>query len=365
MDKTWRAWAQVVLLAAIPCPTAAAQEHPISLRWDAPSGCPSRNAVLGEIDRLLGGHPSADSRKRLSAWARVTRGRGGEWELALRTEIEGAEGERRLHDTTCQALADAAALIIALGFDPAAVAAQTEREAAPASPSPAPASSPQAPPPQPLPAQPPPAETPPVRAPPQRPSSDVAPLPRSPAQDWRGAPVRFGGGLGLGGDVGSFGQPALALSGWASLFYQRLRADLSFVYFPPVDISLPERPTAGGRFTLLAGALSVCRTLLSWHAPGPDGERHLALAGCGGLELGRMSATGYGVNTPGEGGTLWLAPRAGIDLAFAVAPPLALRLGVAAEAPIPRGRFVLERLGPVHMPSAVVGRVGLGAELDF
>ncbi|MEJ7732636.1 MAG: hypothetical protein WKG00_25965 [Polyangiaceae bacterium] len=105
----------------------ASTDDPIELRWSAPSACPDAAGVRAEMDRLLGGKPSAASGKRLRASAEVFASEAGGWRLKLHTESDGAAGERSLRDDSCTALADTAALILAMAFDPEAVAAQAER----------------------------------------------------------------------------------------------------------------------------------------------------------------------------------------------------------------------------------------------
>jgi hypothetical protein len=109
---------------------------------------------------------------------------------------EEGDGERILHAPSCEELAGAAALIVALGFDPAAVAAQAER-AALSPPSPATAADR--------------APTPPAKraAAPPRPQPPPA-TPRAappPARTESTTPVRPGVWLGAGTDLGSFAAP--------------------------------------------------------------------------------------------------------------------------------------------------------------
>ncbi|WP_437785588.1 hypothetical protein [Sorangium sp. So ce1097] len=327
----------------------AAQEHPISLSWQAPDTCPSRAAVLQEIDRLLGGGQRTNGRQRFVARAQVTRAGDGRFELMLRTESPDGEGERALSAPTCEALAGAAALVIALGFDPAAVAT----EAAAASSAGPPSSSPVAP-----------APTLPPRAPPSsvQPAATAPVLPAAPPSSMAkpaASRERFGlgAGAGLGLDVGALDGPVAVIRAWATLFVARHRFDAALSYVPTTPIAAPDRATAGGRFTLVAGAASACLALLSW--------TRATAAACAGLELGQISAKGYGVTRPREGEALWIAPQAKLDLTFVLASPLALRLDAGAEAPLGRRPFVLENVGVVHEPSPLVGRAGLGAEIHF
>ena len=79
--------------------------------------------MLAEAQRLLGGAPDPTGRKRLVADARVTRTKEGSYRVRLETTMAGTAGERTLEAPSCKALADAAALVLALTFDPKAVEA--------------------------------------------------------------------------------------------------------------------------------------------------------------------------------------------------------------------------------------------------
>lgn len=350
-----------LILIAVLCGHAgmsAAQpaDSPITLSWEVPAGseCPSADVVSAEVERLLGGKPSASTGRRLVARALVVRNENGSWTLTMRTAIaaEEADGERLLHAPSCGELGGAAALIVALGFDPAAVAAQAELTRG------QPQNAAQI------------AEIVPPKAhnaalgqsavkPPVVPVSPRA-LPEASSPPLRAenpARVRFGLGLGAGGDIGTFSGPAYSLHLSGRLRYRKLELVASGTYFPPHRTPLPDRPTAGGTFSLMTGGLSACGVLLSFRAMG--------LGACGGAELGQMRAEGYGVREPGKGSALWLAPRAGAALSTALTAALGLRLDVGVAVPIARSRFVLERIGVVHEPGAIAGRADVSVEYHF
>jgi len=73
------------------------------------------------IHRLLGGQAKSLAARRVSARAVVT-GAKGDWTLRMTTAAGKTPGQRTLHGSSCDELADAAALIVALAFDPEAVA---------------------------------------------------------------------------------------------------------------------------------------------------------------------------------------------------------------------------------------------------
>ena len=132
--------------------------------------------------------------------------------------------------------------------------------------------------------------------------------------------------------------------------------DLSASYWPHRTATLAARPTTGGELRLVAGDARACYAFPI---------QRLELGPCAGLELGRMSADGFGVRHPGSGSALWIAPLIGATAALSLLPRLALRLDLAALAPVERPPFVLESVGDVFGASRVVGRASLGVEGRF
>jgi hypothetical protein len=90
---------------------------PLVLTWEAPAGCPTVDEVAGEVERTLAksGTPAAP----FTAAAYVVGGPGQTWEGRLVLNLHGAETERRFAAESCEALASAAALIIAVALDEA------------------------------------------------------------------------------------------------------------------------------------------------------------------------------------------------------------------------------------------------------
>jgi hypothetical protein len=91
----------------------------------------------------------------------------------------------------------------------------------------------------------------------------------------------------------------------------------------------------------------------------------LAAAACGGLEVGRLAGSGFGTSWDDTRASLWLAPRVGISASYALSSAVDLRAGLEGLVPLSRPVFVLENVGRVHRPAALVGRLELGLELHF
>ncbi|MFT3776626.1 MAG: hypothetical protein QM820_65640 [Minicystis sp.] len=316
---------------------ASADEPPnprIALRWTAPAGCPAGARVIAEVDRLLG-DTGARPPSPLTVSAVVSDDPAGGLRVQLEAAGAGGTRVRELHAASCEALADATALILALMIDPAAVAA-----APPAPPAPEPTS--------------PPASKP-ASSPGPEPTSPPAPRPTSPpAPSLR---PRFHLLAWALADAGTLPGVAFAAGGAAALSLGALRFELSAGAWPSRSAVIAARPTAGGDVSLVAGSAGACYGLL---APGP-----FDLAPCLAMEIGRLHASGFGVTTPGEGNALWAAAKGGARFAWSPASRVAIVLRLEAAVPFVRRAFVVENLGEVHRPGPVSGRAGGGVEISF
>ncbi len=346
---------------------------PVVLRWTAPVGCPTEGEVRDEIDRVLGGAPAATSPRHLRADAVVTRAGKEGFHIHLVTDMGGSLGERDFGGPTCRAVAKAAAVIVALTFDPDAIARKSGT-VAPPSPAPVPADQPATPlPPAPevLPAPPPPftpapappepfAPPPPARLPPPPPppvEATPAPAPRPPAEASSSGRPRFVLGATTAASVGALPVVGVGFGGHAGILVGRFQVDLSAAYWPARPATIAARPTVGERLPPRGGR----RPRLRRRAARARG----GLGPCAGVEVGSMSADGFGVRSPGSGSVLWVAPVVEATAALPIGAHFALRLAVGVLAPVERPPFVLENVGTVFGASAVVGRAALGAEVRF
>jgi hypothetical protein len=342
----------MVLLALLAAPSVAAagDPEPIVLAWTSLAGCPGEGDVRVEIERVLGGPPDPATRRYLRAEAKVTRAGAG-FHVHLVTDLGGVTGERDLDGPTCAAVANATALIVALTFDPEALSRRSEAAKPP--PPPAPPAPPPTPPPSPLEPSllPPPlpdASPPPTPLPPP-----VAPAPVAPPE--RSRPV-FALGVVGAASLGALPGVGAGLGGRLGVLVGRFRADLSASYWPEHTATLTARPTAGGKIQLVAGDATACWALL--RAP-------LEVSPCLGLELGSMSATGFGVKANSDGSALWVAPALEASAALPIGRHFAARLDVGLLVPALRPPFVLQGAGTVYTAGPVVGRATLGLEARF
>jgi hypothetical protein len=95
----------------------AAEPLALDLDFSAPAGCPQREAVLTSIRAQL--PPDFRSATRLRAQAQVIAHGPQDFELVLEyADGSGAHDARRVRSETCEAAADAAALLLALALVP-------------------------------------------------------------------------------------------------------------------------------------------------------------------------------------------------------------------------------------------------------
>jgi hypothetical protein len=170
----------------------SAPELPLDFTWTAPDGCPTRAEVVRELDKAV----DAEGKELppLTVHAVVAQD-GATWRLELVTEMEGRRGTRQLEADSCQGLARAATLVLALTLGEGLARRQAEVEAK--------AATPATPPPPP----------PPVAEPPRRPAPPPPPSESEPLRVWLWAAVAAGsdplGSFGPGLVVGVALQPHL------------------------------------------------------------------------------------------------------------------------------------------------------------
>lgn len=318
----------------------------LDLVWEAPADCPDAASVEREVRRLLGPAPppSGDPAKAAAAVSPLEHG----WRVVLLTEVHGVHGQRTLEARSCEGLAHATALVLALTIDPQAVARETDggettsevargtREALREDETTSAAAIP-------LVAPPPAAST--------RPSTSPSRAERGPSSS------TFAVGAGVVAGVGAL--PGLAFApeiaaGWSN---GRWRIDLAGAYFPPTRALVDA--TRGGEFRLVTGSARACRTW-AW------ANGAFELGPCIAFEGGVMTGQGVGIRLPGAVDAPWLATRAGAWGALRLAETFAwLVLALEAEVPLTRDRFAVDGLGTVHHPSALTGRASFGAEARF
>jgi hypothetical protein len=314
-DVSW-----VRLEGAEICPTAARIRADVARRLEIEIGRPGEGR---SIDAVVQGGP-------------------GRWTAQIRTrgcELPEAVREISSKALTCESIASAATLMIALAIDPsAALRSPREAEVAlrPAARAPDLLLSPL---PSPLPLSLPPRETPPptLTLPAARVETTVT--------------LR---GLATAGLLPVVGAGVAWSAEWSVTPLLTLTSGLAW---------LPERrmadPTYG--FSLTAGWIGACAEVLRLPS--------VALGACGRVLAGAIDAVLYtnpAVTPTAPGARAWGGLSAGLRLAVRVAGPLRVEAGIDLIAPLTRYAFALESPAkPIFQQPPVTGAIFLGAGVAF
>jgi hypothetical protein len=360
--KVWFAAMLGLAVLGHALPAGAGQEEAFSLFWQAPPDCPSQLDVRAEVARLLGGkiRLSTDRGFKASAW--VVHGQS--WSVSIETDLAGKSGRRAIEAASCQDLADATALILALTIDPDILVTRPARPDPPPPPLPLPSPVPPSPlppllPPQrsPSPSSPPPPS---ARSPSPPPLPSPAPAPPRPAPQKHSSPADLLFGLNAQGSQGILPALDVGLGGSVGVVGRRYRVELRATYGLRRDQIANAATPAGayGQFNFLAGTVAGCFNL---------GREALAFGPCADAEIGMVSAQGFGISQGFSAEKLWLAMGAGGYAAISLGHRWSVPLHLDVLAPLLRPEFVFKNVPPsrVFQASVVGVRVSAGIELHF
>jgi hypothetical protein len=302
-------------------PADASPQETFSLSWQAPAECPSSDDVRAEVARLLGGQNHLPAGQEFKASAQVDHAQT--WSVSIQTEWAGRSGRRAIEAASCQDVADATALILALVIDPTVVA------------------------------------TPPMRTHPPAPPSPASPVASPPAAQPQPVPVDFLFGVHAAGSEGTLPSIDIGLGGSVGMVVRRFRVELRAAYGLRRDQIANAAAPAGayGRFNLFAGTLSACFNL------GPEAW---AFGPCADAEVGVASAEGFGISESYQAHRLWLATGAGGYAAIALGRHWYVPLHLDILAPIRRPEFVFNNVPDrVFQVPSLGARASVGIELRF
>lgn len=306
-----------VLLAA----PSSTPDQGIELSWtvEGPPGCDAES-FRGQVSTLL-----RETKERISEDLQVgvelASREDGSWKIALHIKEGDEETHREFEADRCETVVEAAALVVAMQIDPTLLDM-----------SPPPIDT------EPEPEQ----ETGP------EPESEPEPPPETPVvpRSKVGISIAINGGvtgLALPGVTGQLGgRVGVVDRGWSVSLGVRNR----FETRAPAS-----NDVGGGAFRLFAGQATGC----GWFYGGP-----LAFPMCGVLEVGALTAEGYGIPEPKSSRRPWLALRAQPGLAYLPRPWIALGLALDVGLVASRERYFIEGVGAVHD----VGPIELGALLS-
>jgi hypothetical protein len=319
----------LALTASALVPQARADEGTgITFLWRAPEGCPTASAVEGEIDNLLGGPAVDHARDGLRVQATVEH--GAQWFVTLETESKTASGHRTIEAVTCQGLANATALIVALMIDPDAVAARSGKAQGDEPPSVPPA-----------------------------PSAPV-PVQLHAAPDARSARATFLlAGAAAAGSAGVLPSPDVGASISVGVLGPRWRVEARAAYGPRRVQSgtLADPPGAYGRFSFLAGTLAGCMTFL---------PSRFELGPCASVEVGALRGQGFRVTQTTSNTSPWFGLGIGGWAAIRANAWLYFPIHADAVFPLWRPNYVFQNVPTPVFQSWFMGlRLTAGVELRF
>ena len=244
----------------------------MALQWSAPPECPTQVDVEARVRALVG--PDAHVAGRVTAQIVRT---GARFEATVSLQTQAGATTRTVGAEDCIAVADAVALVIAVGLDPLAVSSVVRDAEAPSiAPPPATPREPDAMPPR----------------------EAVAPRVREPAL----VPRRARPELGLHGfaqgaaAVGVLPEPGVALGGGLALRIGAARLELSGSHQIGRRYAHPAVRESGALVGASVGRVAACWT--------PTAGRFIFPL-CAGAEVGLMAARGRGVAPTRTARTIW------------------------------------------------------------
>lgn len=293
----------------------------VAPRWDAPAGCPDRDAVAARVEALAG--RAADDET--SAHAQVE---GPPWRATIELRRGDAIDTRVIEAESCAGVVDAYAVMIAVAMDPIGVVVRRPPHSlarvdagpdseVPLSGSRSPAAAGRVP-------------------------SSAGRVP-DPAVASRARVIvhrlgmRVGAGAGIGGWDRSTGAVELALA-WSRNAFE---LDVVGRYW----IRRNDELERDGAVRVELGTIGA---LACWVGT----RSRWSLAGCAGLEAGDLVIEGVRAPARDRVHFPWVAPLAGVRGAVRATGPLSIWLGLEAAIPVTRSQATLDASEPVAVYEA-------------
>lgn len=318
----------------------------LALTWSGPPGCPTTENVQARIDALLGGDASASSVADVRASGQVERVDSG-YKLLLNMGVGSTPSSRVIEARTCDELAGAAAIAIAL-LARSTLSGNSDSSSGGTSSAPSSSSSSSAadgrehPPP-------------PATHPPEPDAPGAKQEPRDAALSSRLRLV-LDAPIGLAG-WGSQPSTQLGLAGAVGARWRALRLSVRGELWQPRTEQVSGFAT---RFTLRSARADACiiQTALG-----------VELGPCLGAAVQRLTGDGVTsrVFSAKSVTATWVSGAVGLFVSLPTPGFAHLRFfGDATVLVSPlRPRFVIDQLGPVHEPALAAPRVDLGCEWIF
>ena len=342
------------VLAGVPAgPEPAADAGPpLSLSWSAPPGCPDREAMVQQVQRLTDARVVSEPEAPLRVHVDVALAEVG-YRAVLQLDRDGTSQTRDLTADDCALLSRAVAVVVAVAADPIGVATTLEEKRSPEPAQSTDRAEPKAPPPRAvLSTQPP--KSPnndPKRTDPNTDSNRTDPTPKDPS-----TPLEFGTRLSLavGGLILPTAGVGLSLAGYLGTpqFHVRVVGQ----YWPPRNAELQSLPDAGATFQLATGGVRACPVLQTgrWRFPL-----------CAGVDVGAVIGQGEGedLRVQRSATAVWSAVVLQPGVEVTLTPRFGLWAAFEGAVSLNRPRFHLDNGGELHAVGAFGPRGLIGVVL--
>ena len=255
----------------IPAESATVAAQALRIDWDGRQDCDRGDAVRAKVLRLLGGSQRAPSGG-VKVTVTVRRERGPRYVAVLETTTPTGGGRKRLEGESCDAIALASSVVIALSLDPNA---SLDAE--------------------------PPVDEPKPRKEPPRPKAKpkLKPEPKLERRDPapRETVPYLHGGVGVLFELLSM--PAAFTGAGVGVRHRRFSLELGGAVYQPRDVMLADDRRVGAELRLFSGELLGCVTAVPFQLG--------AVELCPGFKLEYLRATASGVSNPDEATVLMAA----------------------------------------------------------
>jgi len=307
----------------------AEPSEPLEVTWTAPVGCPQHEAVLASIASNLAREDFGDALDAVQVQGGIVQDPQG-WRLKVSVRLPDGVVDRELTAGTCDELAAAAGLIIAVALDPLRV----QEVRPPPQPEPAAMGLPRA-----------------WANPPHPPTPEPEPEPE-PSPETQSRARAFDLRLAAMLDVGSLS----ALRGGAQAGFgvrgEWFRADVSALYWAPRAIRpFDSAPDAGARLQQAGLGARACLK--------PEVGSFEA-SSCGGLEGGMSWSRGIGLDSPQTTALPWLTATAGLEVAWVSRAAVGVFAGIDAQFHLVRPHVNIDGLGETLEIAPVGARALVG-----
>jgi len=284
----------------------AAGAGTLDIEWRGPEDCARGAAVQAKVLRLLGG-----SQRALTAQVRVTvtvrRQKGSRYVAELETTTAGGGGSKRLEGESCDAIALASSVVIALSIDPNA----SLDAGAPEEPEPEPAPKP-------------------------KPRSAPRPHAARLGPQREIFPYLYGS---VGVLFGLLSNPSAFTAAGVGVRRRRFSVELGGAVYQPRDVRRVDRSKVGAELRLASAELLGCYAALPFQVG--------AVELCPGIRVEYLGASAFGVTNPASGSVLLASGVGALRGRLRATSWLSATLDAGLEARPFHPRFVLVGVGNV------------------